>query len=227
MHCSMSPWTPFVLWTLQGMPTLCPVNLLGTKGRKLGWESIWGVEGRRRGQLSSALSKEQEIPGPSRSGFSRKAKRGRGGSSWTGSCSLHQGFGGWLQGDLGTDCKENWGTGPAASLRDLGTLQGEFSTAETGPAAAQSQVSSTLLFRSPPLPAIPWLLHQLWDSTGAAPVPPAPCENLGVFWEKRGHYLGRTVASLLNLAPQLFPGVNMEIRVNKTHGGKMYDSNLH
>lgn len=62
---------------------------------------------------------------------------------------------------------------------------------------------------------------------GAAPVTPVPRENLGVFWEKGGNYLGRTVASLLNLAPQPFPGVNMEIRVNKTHGGKMYDSNLH
>lgn len=82
-------------------------------------------------------------------------------------------------------------------------------------------------FRSPLVPTIPWLLPQLWVSMGAAPVTPVPCENLGVFWEKGGNYLGRTVASLLNLAPQPFPGVNMEIRVNKTHGGKMYDSNLH
>lgn len=44
---------------------------------------------------------------------------------------------------------------------------------------------------------------------------------------KGENYLGKTVASLLNLAPHLLHGVNMEIRVNKTHGGKMYDSNLH
>lgn len=52
-------------------------------------------------------------------------------------------------------------------------------------------------------------------------------ENIGVFREKRAGYLGRTATSLLNLAPHFIHGVNVEIKVNKTHGGKIYDSNLH
>lgn len=52
-------------------------------------------------------------------------------------------------------------------------------------------------------------------------------ENMGVFREKGDSYLGRTATSLLNLAPHFIHGVNVEIKVNKTHGGKIYDSNLH
>lgn len=129
----------------------------------------------------------------------------------------------FLREDSGTEQRHLWG-------RDLQPPRGiwaaaagrikHFNRDRTCPKSEEA-------FRSPLVPTIPWLLHQLWVFLGAAPVTPISPENLGLFWERGGPYLGRTVASLLNLAAQPFPGVNMEIRVNKTHGGKMYDSNLH
>lgn len=52
-------------------------------------------------------------------------------------------------------------------------------------------------------------------------------DTIGVFREKGDNYLDRTATSLLSLAPHFLHDINVEIRVNKTHGGKMYDSNLH
>lgn len=164
------------------------------------------MEGRRRGQLSSALSKEQAISGPFKSGFSHSYRKAGTEGSPAGRRHL-----------LGRDLQPPRGIWAVTAGR-----MKHFSRGRTC-----SCPKSEETFRSPPVPTIPWLLHQLWVFMGAAPVTPVTHENLGVFWEKGGNYLGRTVASLLNLAPQLFRGVNMEIRVNKTHGGKMYDSNLH
>lgn len=167
-------WTPFQCSeSMKGMPTLCSFDPVGINGMKLCLKGLWGCGGKE--ERPAELSFVQ--------------RTGNLWSLWVW-CLTSLQEGAEERHLLGRDLQPPSRIGAVAA----GRIKHNRDRTCSCPKSEET-------FRSRLVPTIPWLLHQLWVSVGAAPVTPVPHENLGVFWEKRGNYLGRTVASLLNLAP--------------------------
>lgn len=98
--------------------------------------------------------------------------------------------------DRGESCWEEapLGQGPAASQRDLGSDCRKNEALQQGQDCSCPKSEDT--FRSPLVPTIPWLLHQLWFFMGAAPVTPVTHESLGGVLGKRGELPGQNCGQL-------------------------------